>query len=85
MEGAWGLVAKPFRQEVLAIHRAEHVRFINRRRILRSLVTLNTDASLASIALDLGFSSQSHFTRIFSGLTGITTAKYQKQTRRIVG
>ena len=61
------------------------MRFINRRRILRSLVTLNTDASLASIALDLGFSSQSHFTRIFSGLTGITPAKYQKQTRRIVG
>jgi AraC family transcriptional regulator len=60
-------------------------RFINRRRILRSLETLKTDAPLASIALDLGFSSQSHFTRIFSGLTGMTPARYQKQARRIVG
>lgn len=60
-------------------------RFINRRRILRSLETLKTDSPLAGIALDLGFSSQSHFTRVFSGLTGMTPAKYQKQVRRIVG
>ncbi len=60
-------------------------RFVNRRRIRRSLGTLKTDVSLASVALDLGFSSQSHFTRIFSGLTGMTPAKYQKQFRRTVG
>ncbi|MFM8497529.1 MAG: helix-turn-helix domain-containing protein [Planctomycetia bacterium] len=60
-------------------------RFVNRRRIWRSLETLKTDSSLASVALDLGFSSQSHFTRIFSGLTGITPAKYQKQFKRTVG
>lgn len=60
-------------------------RFVNRRRIWRSLATLKTDSSLASVALDLGFSSQSHFTRIFSGLTGMTPAKYQKQFRRTVG
>jgi AraC family transcriptional regulator len=59
-------------------------RFINRRRILKSLDTLRTDASLASVALDLGFSSQSHFTRIFSGLTGMTPAKYRKGVRRTV-
>jgi AraC-like DNA-binding protein len=59
-------------------------RFVNRRRILRSLETLKTDNSLASVALDLGFSSQSHFTRIFSGLTGMTPAKYQKSVRRTV-
>lgn len=60
-------------------------RFINRRRILRSLETLRTDAPLASIALDLGFSSQSHFTRLFSDLTGITPAKYRKLARPVVG
>jgi len=60
-------------------------RFINRRRILRSLETLKTDGPVANVALDLGFSSQSHFTRIFSGLTGMTPARYQKQARRIVG
>jgi AraC family transcriptional regulator len=59
-------------------------RFINRRRILKSLDTLRTDASLASVALDLGFSSQSHFTRIFSGLTGMTPAKYRKGVKRTV-
>jgi len=60
-------------------------RFVNRRRIRRSLATLKTESSLASVALDLGFSSQSHFTHIFSGLTGMTPAKYQKQFRRTVG
>ena len=60
-------------------------RFLNRRRIWRSLETLKTDSSLASVALDLGFSSQSHFTRIFSGLTGMTPAKYRKQFRRTIG
>lgn len=60
-------------------------RFVNRRRIGRSLTTLKSDSSLASVALDLGFSSQSRFTRIFSGLTGMTPAKYQKQFKRTVG
>lgn len=60
-------------------------RFINRRRILRSLETLESDLTLASIALDLGFSSQSHFTRMFSDLTGMTPAKYRKQIKRTVG
>jgi AraC-like DNA-binding protein len=73
--------AKKFRQSTgLSL-----CRFITRRRILRSLEALKADASLPSIALDLGFSSQSHFTRIFSGLTGMTPARYQKQVRRILG
>ncbi len=72
--------AKKFRQSTgLSLGR-----FVNRRRILRSLETMRTDASLASIALDLGFSSQSHFTRLFSGLTGMTPAKYRKSVRRTV-
>jgi len=46
--------AKKFRQSTgLSLNR-----FVNRHRILRSLETLKTDASIASIALDLGFSSQ---------------------------
>lgn len=73
--------AKKFRQST----GVSLCRFINRRRIFRSLETLKTDSPLAGIALDLGFSSQSHFTRIFSGLTGMTPARYQKQVRRTVG
>ena len=74
--------AKKFRQSTgLSLHR-----FVNRRRILASLETLRGQSQpLAHVALDLGFSSQSHFTRIFSGLTGMTPAKYQKQFRRTVG
>jgi AraC-like DNA-binding protein len=73
--------AKKFRQSTgLSL-----CRFINRRRIHRSLDILKTDSPLTSIALNLGFSSQSHFTRIFSGLTGTTPAKYQKRFRSIVG
>jgi AraC family transcriptional regulator len=34
---------------------------------------------LSQIALDLGFSSQSHFTRLFSSLTGFTPAGYRRQ------
>lgn len=60
-------------------------RFVNRRRIWRSLEILKTDSPLASVALDLGFSSQSHFTHMFSHLTGMTPAKYQKQFKRTVG
>jgi AraC-like DNA-binding protein len=73
--------AKKFRQTTgLSLNR-----FANRRRILRSLETLKTDASLAGIALDLGFSSQSHFTRLFSGLTGMTPAKYRKSVKPTLG
>ncbi|MFM7033630.1 MAG: helix-turn-helix domain-containing protein [Planctomycetia bacterium] len=74
--------AKKFRQSTgLSLHR-----FINRRRILRSLDMLKRPSqSLAGVSLDLGFSSQSHFTRLFSGLTGITPAKYRKQYTRAIG
>lgn len=61
-------------------------RFVNRRRIMRSLELLKQPSkSLTSVALELGFSSQSHFTRLFSDLTCMTPAKYQKQFRRTVG
>lgn len=63
-------------------------RFINRRRIAMALHMLRSQAcDLSALALDLGFTSQSHLTRIFGGLTGMTPAKYHKQfrLRRTVG
>jgi AraC family transcriptional regulator len=61
-------------------------RFVNRRRLIKALDLLRNDSvPLARVALDLGFCSQSHFTRLFSGQTGVTPAKYRKQFRRIVG
>ncbi|MFM8804283.1 MAG: helix-turn-helix domain-containing protein [Planctomycetia bacterium] len=74
--------AKKFRQTTgLSLHR-----FVNRRRMLKSLDLLRDESlPLAGVALELGFSSQSHFTRLFSSLTGMTPAKYQKQCRPTIG
>lgn len=74
--------ARKFRQTTgLSLHR-----FVNRRRILRSLDMLkNRSRPLAAVALDVGFSSQSHFTRLFSMLTGMTPAKYRRTFRPTVG
>ena len=55
-------------------------RFVNRRRLQASMALLGTSSTpLSQIALDLGFSSQSHFTRLFSSLTGFTPASYRRQ------
>jgi AraC-like DNA-binding protein len=43
------------------------------------------DVPLAELSLDLGFSSQSHFTRLFSQLSGMTPAKYRKRFKHTVG
>ena len=53
------------------------------RRIRLALVMLHDDSrSLAQLSLDLGFSSQSHFTRLFSGLTGMSPGRFQRQCAR---
>lgn len=72
--------AKKFRHTTgLSLHR-----FVNRRRIAVSLELLKDhSASLAHTSLDLGFSSQSHFTRLFSDLTSMTPARYQKQFKPV--
>jgi len=58
-------------------------RFVNRRRIAAAIPLLQANSdTLAGIALDLGFASQSHFTRLFSDTTGMTPAKFRKQYRR---
>lgn len=60
-------------------------RLINRRRIQASLQSLQDQSlSPADVATLAGFSSQSHFTRIFSGTTGLTPARYQAQFRPLV-
>ena len=62
------------------------LRLVNRRRILASLDVLKDRSQpLAHVALELGFSSQAHFTYLFRSLTGMTPAKYQKQVRPTVG
>lgn len=74
--------AKKFRLSTgISLHR-----FVTRRRIRASFETLKDRSQpLAHVALELGFSSQSHFTRVFSELTGMTPAKYRKQVKPVVG
>lgn len=74
--------AKKFRRSTgLSLHR-----FVNRRRLRRSLDLLrHSSESIAGVALQLGFSSQAHFTHLFSDLTCMTPAKFRKQFRRTVG
>lgn len=74
--------ARKFRQSTgLSLYR-----FVNRRRIVMSLARLKGDGvPLADLSVRLGFSSQSHFTRLFSALTGMTPAKYRKRFRPTIG
>ena len=74
--------AKKFRRTVgLSLER-----FVNHRRMMKALELLrDSSAPLARVALDLGFCSQSHFTRLFSSQTGMTPGKYRKQFKAIVG
>jgi len=60
-------------------------RFVNRRRLqaaIRQFAT--TDGLLATLAQELGFSSPSHFTRLFSRLTGMRPGRYRRQLRPTV-
>ena len=72
--------ARKFRRSVgLSLHR-----FVNRRRISAALELLKEqETPLSHVSLDLGFSSQSHFTQLFSSATGMSPAKYRRQFRRV--
>lgn len=53
--------------------------FVNHRRVRRAMDLLRDDRlALGRIADDLGFSSQSHFNRVFAKLTGLTPLKARK-------
>lgn len=54
-------------------------RFINTRRIHAAVQQLLAPhLPTARLAIDLGFSSQSHFTRIFKATTGMTPARFRR-------
>ena len=55
--------------------RVEHAR--------RALI--DSDAPIADLALEAGFSSQAHFTRVFHQLEGTTPATYRRGRRRATG
>lgn len=52
----------------------------------RLMDALPSQVAALDVGIDeVGFCSQSHFTRIFRDLTGMTPANYQKQARKAVG
>ena len=59
-------------------------RFMNRRRVGLAIALLRTARTpLSQVSLDLGFCSQSHFTRVFRGLTGMTPHQFSRGRRRV--
>lgn len=58
------------------------MKYLNHYRIERSQALLaNTDESMASISLEMGFCDQSYFGTVFRGLVGMTPAAYRRRFR----
>ncbi|MCK9284700.1 MAG: AraC family transcriptional regulator [Rhodocyclaceae bacterium] len=56
-------------------------RYLTMRRIEKAKQLLGeTTDSLAQIALEVGFSNQSHFTQVFHATTGITPSQYRRKS-----
>ena len=54
-------------------------RFVHRRRIRRSLALLRDPSlSIPDVAAELGYTTRSHFMRMFRGITGMTPARYRR-------
>jgi len=67
-----------------AFRRAEGlplVRYQQRLRLARALAELPRRDDLTALALDLGFSSHSHFTTAFRATMGVTPSEYRRQAR----
>jgi AraC family transcriptional regulator len=58
--------------------------FINERRITRAMALLKSDlATMAAIALQVGFDNPSHFTRVFRQVTGVNPSEFRRGGRII--
>ena len=59
------------------------LQFINERRIQRAMEILSNGAvPVSALALQVGFTSPSHFARIFRAVTGVAPARYRKDLKR---
>jgi AraC family transcriptional regulator len=59
------------------------VQFVNERRVHRALELLARDpAPIPVVALRVGFTSPSHFARIFRAITGVAPSQYRKELER---
>lgn len=74
-----GLSASHFARKFQQTFGISLQRFVHRRRIRRSLVMLRDHAlSIPAVAAELGYSTRSHFMRMFRDITGMTPARYRR-------
>jgi AraC-like DNA-binding protein len=83
MTGLTGLSPSHFARKFRTTTGVSLYRFIHRRRMqVAATLLADDDTPLARMAHELGFCSQSHFTRIFHAHTGMTPARYRAQFGR---
>lgn len=64
------------------VHGMTIIDYLNRMRIERAkLLLLNTDDPVVEIAVEAGFNTRQHFTRVFTSLEGISPQDYRREKR----
>lgn len=79
-----GMKAVRFARIIKRIYGISPMQLITKIRITAGSRLLHeTEASIAEIALDCGFTDHSAFTRAFRAVTGMSPTEYRRQTQRI--
>jgi AraC-like DNA-binding protein len=78
-----GMSSTHFNRQFSALFGMSPVRFVHSLRVEKAKQMLTgTDAAVGEVALETGYHDQSHFTRHFRNLTGITPGKFRILFRR---
>lgn len=81
-----GMSAARFARIIKRIHGLSPMQLITKTRITAgSRMLRETDASIAAIALECGFSDHSAFTRAFRAVTGMSPSEHRRMTEGSVG
>lgn len=78
LAGLLGLSVFHFSREFKAATETSPMRYVLERRVLAAKAELGSTKPLAEIALDAGFSSQSHFTTAFREVTGVAPCQWRR-------
>jgi AraC family transcriptional regulator len=79
--GAIGVHPVYFARAFRKFLRCTPAEYVNRCRLNKAAALLKTDAGLAEIALEAGFSDQSHFAKSFKRTFGVTPGFYRRMWR----
>jgi AraC-like DNA-binding protein/mannose-6-phosphate isomerase-like protein (cupin superfamily) len=82
LAGELGISAAYLQRLFRQVHGMTIIDYLNRMRIERAkLLLLNTDDPVVEIAMEAGFNSRQHFTRVFTSLEGISPQEYRREKR----